>query len=153
MKKTIFFLATTLCIAGTILTGCQSSASKVENAENKLRDANNEAAEAELNLNETVQDSISDYEKFKKESDAKILANEKSIAKFKARIAVEKMENKAEYEESLLKLEQKNSDMKKKLDDYKDDGQNKWTSFKHEFNHDMDELGKAFNGLTVKNVK
>ena len=43
--------------------------------------------------------------------------------------------------------------MKKRLEEYKDEGQEKWTSFKSEFNHDMDELGKAFKDLTVKNVK
>jgi len=153
MRKTIFTLAIAVGIAGATFTSCQSSASKVENAEDKLRDANNNAIEAKMNLDETKQDSISEYQKFKKESDAKIEANEKSIAEFKARIATEKMENKAKYEESLLKLEQKNSDMKKKLSDYKEDGQEKWSSFKNEFNHDMDELGKAFNGLTVKNTK
>ena len=26
-------------------------------------------------------------------------------------------------------------------------------SFKNEFNHDMDELGKAFKDLTVENIK
>ena len=50
-------------------------------------------------------------------------------------------------------LEQKNTELKKILSDYKDEGQDKWTSFKNEFNHDMDELGKAFKDLTVKNLK
>ena len=28
----------------------------------------------------------------------------------------------------------------------------KWEKFKVEYNHDMDELGKAFKDLTVKNT-
>lgn len=32
-------------------------------------------------------------------------------------------------------------------------GKEKWGTFKTEFNHDMDELGKAFNNLTVNNIK
>ena len=39
------------------------------------------------------------------------------------------------------------------MDDYKADGKDKWETFKAEFSHDMDELGHAFKGLTVKNVK
>ena len=86
-------------------------------------------------------------------AEEKIDANEKSIAEFKARIAKEKRENRAKYEKKLAGLEQKNSDMKKKLDEYKEDGKEKWTSFKNEFSHDMDELGKALKGFTVKHNK
>ncbi len=43
--------------------------------------------------------------------------------------------------------------MKKKMENYKEEGKDKWEIFKAEFSHDMDELGKAFKDLTVKNVK
>jgi uncharacterized protein YlxW (UPF0749 family) len=143
MKKTIFTIAITMLMAGTMLTSCHSSAKKVEDAQDKVADANQE-------LNQTIKDSI---QQFKKESEEKISANEKSYADFKARIANEKKENKAKYEKKLAELDQKNSDMKKKLDDYKAEGKENWEKFKVEFNHDMDELGKAFKDLTVKNVK
>jgi hypothetical protein len=42
--------------------------------------------------------------------------------------------------------------LKKKLADYSEDGNEKWKTFKVEFNHDMSELGKAFSDLTVNNV-
>ena len=60
------------------------------------------------------------------------------------------MEAKADYHNKIMELEQKNSDMKKKLDDYKTEGKQKWEIFKTEFSHDMDELGKAFNDFIVK---
>jgi len=43
--------------------------------------------------------------------------------------------------------------MKKKLDDYQLEGKDKWNLFKTEFSHNMEELGKAFNDLTIKNTK
>ena len=43
--------------------------------------------------------------------------------------------------------------LKKKLDDYKATGKEDWESFKKEFNHDMDELGKAFKNFSINNVK
>jgi hypothetical protein len=39
------------------------------------------------------------------------------------------------------------------MEDYKVDTKEQWESFKTEFSHDMDEMGKAFKDLTVKNVK
>ncbi len=43
--------------------------------------------------------------------------------------------------------------MKIKMDNYKEDGKEKWEAFKSEFSHDMDELGSALKDLTVNNVK
>jgi len=143
MKYTILILVVTVFMTGIILSSCQSSTKKVENARNKV-------IEAELGLNQALKDSIQQY---KKESEEKISYYEKSIAEFKAKIANRKKEDKAIYEKKLAMLEQKNTELKKILSDYKDEGQDKWTSFKNEFNHDMDELGKAFKDLTVKNLK
>lgn len=42
--------------------------------------------------------------------------------------------------------------MKLKLDAYQINEKDDWRKFKTEFNHDMDELGKAFSDLTIKNV-
>jgi len=143
MRKTISALAVTIFIAGAILTGCQSSAKKVENAQDKVIEANQE-------LSQALKDSI---QQFKTESELKISANEKSIAEFKAKIKNEKKENKAAYEKKLAELEQKNSDLKKKLDEFKDDSKANWKTFKTEFSNDMNELGQALKDFTVKNVK
>ncbi|NTW31210.1 MAG: hypothetical protein HGB12_01020 [Bacteroidetes bacterium] len=150
MKKSIFTLAIATLMVGTMLTNCQSSARKVENAEDKVEDANDKVAEANQELNEEIRDSIL---QFKKESEEKFIAHEKSIAQFKARIAKEKIENKAEYDKKLAELEQKNTDLKKKLDEYKEEGKEKWKIFRTEFNKDMEDLGKSFKNLTVKSVK
>ena len=153
MKKTILALAVTAFIAGTTLPSCQSSAEKVENAQDKVQEAQSDADDAEKDLDQAREDSYNEYQKFKKESDEKISAHEKSIIEFRVRIATEKKENRAQYEKKLAELEQKNSDMKKKMDEYKEEGKDKWEIFKNEFSHDMEELGKAFNDFTTKNVK
>jgi predicted RNase H-like nuclease (RuvC/YqgF family) len=66
-----------------------------------------------------------------------ITAQEERIAEFKARIAKEKKENKDDYETMLVELEKKNSELKKKLAEFKDDGHYKWVSFKTEFDPDL----------------
>jgi hypothetical protein len=93
---------------------------------------------------------IKDYRKVTADN---IAANEQIIADFKVRIENEKKEAKADYLTKINALEVKNSDMRMRMDNYKEDGKDNWETFKTEFSHDMDELGKAFKDLTVKNVK
>jgi hypothetical protein len=143
MKKSIFILAITMFIAGTIFTGCQSSADKVQDAKDNVA-----AAKQEL-----IQARIDSIKQFKKESAEEISHFEKSLAEFKAGIANQKKENKALYENKLAELEQQKSDLKRKLEEYNEDKIDQWNSFRAEFSHDMDELGKAFSDFTVKNNK
>jgi hypothetical protein len=143
MKKSIFTLALLLIMAGIMLSSCQSPAKKVEDAKDKVSAANQE-------LDQAIKDSI---QQFKKESEEKISANEKSITDFKARIANEKKEDKAIYEKKIAELDQKNSDMKKKLDDYNEEGREKWVAFKAEFSRDMDDLSKSLKNFTYKNAR
>jgi DNA replication protein DnaC len=151
MKKTIvrrtsLALAVFTLIASTIILSCNSPAEKVENAQTDVIDANKD-------LEKANEDYLAEVESYKKETADKIAANEQSIMEFNARIATEKKEARVAYKQKIAELEMKNTDMKKKLDDYKQDGKENWEKFKTEFNHDMDELGKAFKDLTVKNVK
>lgn len=146
MKKIIFtFLVTTICIASTCVISCKSSNEKVQ-------DAKNNVAEAEENLIKAQQDSVTDYQEFKKQAAEKISTHEKSIAEFKARIANEKTEIKATYEKQLDELEHKNSDMKKSWMTIKKVEKNNGHPL-NEFNNDMNELGQAFKRFTVNNKK
>lgn len=146
MKKSILALAVFTFISATAVLSCTSPSEKVENAETNVEEANKD-------LEKANDDYLTEVESYRKQTDEKIIANEQSIKEFNARIANEKKEAKAAYQKKIAELEQKNSDMKKKMDDYKQDGKENWEKFKTEFNRDMDELGKAFKDLTVKNVK
>lgn len=48
-------------------------------------------------------------------------------------------------------MEQKNKELKVKIDSYKNDVNSDWKAFKKEFNHDMDQLGKSLKDFTVDN--
>jgi hypothetical protein len=147
MKKIIFTLALTMLVAGTIFTSCKSSAKKVEDAQDKVQNANDKVADANQELDQAIKDSIL---QFKKASAEKFAAHEKSVADFKTRIANEKKENKASYEKKLAQLEQRNTDMKKKLDDYKAESKENWENFRTEYISDMETLNKAFKDLMAK---
>ena len=112
MKKQILTLAITTLIGGTIITACDSSAKKVADAKDKVEQTKINAVEAKIDLNKEQQDSIAESKQFRDEANAKIIGREKSMNEFKARIAKEKKENRAEYETKLAKLEQKNSPLR-----------------------------------------
>jgi len=79
-----------------------------------------------------------------------MIVHEKIIAKLKAKIASEKKEDEADLQKQLTRLEAKYNNLKRKLQGYHDDGSDKWLSFESEFNHDMDDVGKAFADFSKK---
>jgi aspartate aminotransferase-like enzyme len=80
-----------------------------------------------------------------------IEANEKRIKAFKEKMEEAGLKIKAKYSEEVAVLEQKNRDLKKKLEEYKDEGQSKWEEFKTNFKHDMDGIGKTMKDLFKDN--
>ena len=56
---------------------------------------------------------------------------------------------KKKYEETVNELELKKNEIKKRIEEYKSDGSERWDSFKHKLNHDLEELGKALKGFTT----
>lgn len=149
MKKAILTITIVVSLmAGSMFYGCQSSPvtpeeadaqAKVDSAKSELKDAQ-KAATAE------------EWEAFKVESAEKIRINELSIADFKDRKNTSEAQFDALYAEKIDKLEKQNKNLQARIDNYESRRDN-WASFKSEFNHDMDELGKAVNDLTVNNKK
>lgn len=129
------------------IVSCQPNSTK------KLQDAKADVVQADKNLEQAQEDYLADMATYKSDINTKITANEQSIRDFKARIADSKEQAKADYDKEIIKLEEKNTDMKRKIDEYKQEGKDKWDSFKTEFNHDMDELGRALKDLTVNSNK
>ena len=144
MKKSI--IVSVLFMLAVIVGACSSPTEKVEDAKTDVVEANKELDEANAEY-------VADMEKYRTETAEKITANEVIIQDLNTRIASQKKDTQVEYKQKVAELEQKNMEMKKKMDDYKQDGKENWEKFKTEFNRDMDELGKAFKDLTVKNVK
>ena len=149
MKKTMFTLAVAMFMAGTLISGCQSSAEKVKIAEEKVQDAQNKVVEAQLNLDQALKDSI---QNFRNESEAQITANDKNIAEFKVKISKEKAEFRARDERRLAELERQNAIMKQQLEEFKEDNKENWEKFRNKFSHDMKQMGTAFHDFwTGKN--
>lgn len=146
MKKSIFAIAITALVVGTSITSCDSSTKKVEDAAVKVDEASEDLTDAKKEFNE-------EYAKFQTESEARMVENDKQIAELKANKAQLKKEAKADYDKKIKDIEEKNSALRIKMNEYKEEGNDKWESFKREFNHDMDELGQSLKDLTTNNTK
>lgn len=153
MKKSIGILVTTAFVAGSIIISCQTSAEKVSDAKEKVSDAKVDVVVARNELNTLVIDTLADYNKTKQLYETRIKDQEKFLADFKLKIANERQDVKESYEIQMAAIEKKNNEMKSRLENFKDDGKESWSSFKTEFNHDMNELNDAFKDLTINNKK
>ena len=146
MKKLLMSITATLFVTGLILISCNTPTEKVENAQKNVIEANSK-------LDVANEEYIKDVESYRMETADKININEEKITELKENFKNIKKESKAEYKKKLTELEQKNQSMKEKLANYKEEGKEKWMSFKAEFAHNMDEFGKAFSDFTKNNVK
>ena len=138
----LLFLFTMLGIF-FMFTSCDNAAQKVVKAEENVVDA-------EKDLQMAEEEYLADVEQYKLLSAEKIAANDRSIAEFNARIEQEKKEVRADYKAKIKSLETKNSDMKKKMYEYRVEGKDKWELFKTEFGKDMDDLGESISNFGKK---
>lgn len=141
--KLIMFLG----IATFSFYGCSDSGQNVKNAQEQIDETSEDLQKAEAKYLEEVAE-------YRKQTAVMIAQNEKSISDFNERIKNEMVDEKYKYEAKIKELESRNTDMKKRMDDYKVESKEKWDMFKAEFSSDMDELGLAFKNLfTSENEK
>ena len=133
-----------LVITMSLITSCNSSAKKVEEAKEEVADAKDDLKDAE-------QEYKMDMQNFREENLRQIEANTASIVEFNASIEKEKKSARAEYKAKIDALEQQNTDLKMKLNDYQLEGKDNWDAFKSVFKSDMENLGESFKNITVKN--
>ncbi|WP_258100582.1 hypothetical protein [Marinoscillum pacificum] len=146
MRNSTLYIAAFVIIGAVITVSCDSSAQKLEKAQNAVIDADEDLVKAN-------QDYLADMETYKKETDDKIAANQRSIVEFEARVAKVKKETKEAYALRVAELEQKNADLKKRLNDFKAIDKEQWDAFKMEFSKELDELGKSFKDLNLDNTE
>jgi dynactin complex subunit len=139
MKNLKKVITISFMIIGVMLIGC------FENSEKSKQD---------------IKENIKENEAYKLEMDEyrfriaeQITTNENSIIAFRSRIASQKKEARADYEKKINDLNNKNTDLKMRLDAFNADNKESWELFKVEFGRDMDELGNALRDFTINSQK
>jgi hypothetical protein len=144
MKNSKLLIITSFVIIGTLSIGCKDSADKVEEAQEEVIIAN----ENLMNENEAY---LEEIEAYKLKNAEEIANNEKSLTDFNKRIAVQKNVAKKEYEKKITFLNNQNTDLKKKMDDFKSDSKENWETFEAQFNIEMEKLRADIRELTANN--
>lgn len=143
----MFIVATTLVSCKPTTKEEIESQEKVDVAKQNLKDAKDSLVVAKKEA------TAEEWQTFKNQTDSVISYNEAQIADLKLKMKNTGKSVDAKYQKNIDILEQKNKDLKVKVATYKNDANSDWQSFKREFNHDVDEIGKAFKDLTVDNKK
>jgi predicted HicB family RNase H-like nuclease len=151
MKKTIYTLAAITLMAATVLLGCNTSTKKEEDDVADARE-NTEDAKEELMVAKK-EANAEEWKKIKKETNTRITENKIRIAQLKVKMIKSGKSIDTLYAKKIEELEQKNKDIKIKVDSYKNDTSDDWELFKREYNHDMDQLNRAIEDMTVNNKK
>jgi predicted RNase H-like nuclease (RuvC/YqgF family) len=152
MKKIIRNLLVVIFIAGSVLVSCKpstkeenASQEKVQNAKENVQDAKDSLAVARKAA------TAEEWQAFKNQTDSIINENEIRIAELKLKMNKTSKSIDAKREKNIEALEQKNKDLKVKIETYKNSVDADWQSFKREFNHDVDEMGNALKDITTNN--
>jgi len=144
----MYYPIITMVVTGMILTACQSSTTKREKATGE------EMPDTVIYIDQdeklTFKDSV---DQFKKQSEKQIRLNKKEIVLFKTEIIDEKEKARIKDDEKIAELELRNNDLVIRLDNYYDESQEQWDSFKVEYNEDMEDLEDDFKDLTIENKK
>jgi predicted nucleic acid-binding Zn-ribbon protein len=140
MKHKYFILAVILLITGSVFIGCNNNR---ENAKNDVEKANQDMIDAQVLFEK-------EWQEFKSDAELKINANQEKIDDFKVSMKTTSTKFKAKYENEVLTLEQKNIELKKKLNEFKYERKENWEEFKKAFTSDMDVVGNALNDIFTK---
>ncbi|MGD9627620.1 MAG: hypothetical protein AB7V18_00050 [Pyrinomonadaceae bacterium] len=171
-ERTVIVMALVLTAAAMMLGCSEASQSKVDEAKNSSRAAANNMQNAANSLaqaqkteaNVVAQQAAKDWNSFKDDMNQQLARNEAEIKELRQKIAAADAKERTRLNGELDKLQARNSELKKKIEaenneikkkvgaEIEQDKQRQ-AAFQREFQHDADELGKAFRNFWTDNVK
>jgi len=158
IKIILFLMSASLLV----LSSCESHEKKVDDAYERVK-------ESKKNFRDTVRtvvntekpaekikvvlknETVDEWTLFKTEIDNKIIESENKI-----RELIQKRnasDNKSKFDRQITRLEQKNNDLRKRMNDYHEEVKVKWEKFKVGMHHDIDAIGIELKDVTINNKK
>lgn len=147
MKNSICTLGLALFLSAPLFTACDSIAQKKQNNKEELKQLTQDEKDRTAEENKAE-----DWAVFKAETEKRIAVNAERIAEIRQRKAKPGRALDGVYAAQIDGIQQRNGDLQVRLDAYEKKNSD-WEKFKREFNHDMDELGKALEDLGKNNTK
>ena len=150
MKKKIVFSLLLAVLVSISIASCNKSPKAKEEV---LIDAKQDVETAKEDLDEATSDSIVEFNKYKSSIQIKLAENEKVISDLKASIKAEDRKTQTLYNKQLENLQLINTELKLKIETYKQGPTQKWELFKVDFNKELDKLGKSISSTANNNLK
>lgn len=151
-----------LIIGCSLLTGvvsCESHEQKADEAFEMVKEEKKLTKDTLLTIQDiTVEEKktdvvkekehLTEWDKFKSETEKKILLNEDLIKEIKG-----KSNANAKLLKTMVSLEKDNNDLRKNMDQYKEEAKVMWENFKTKMNHDVNEIHIELKDIKLNNVK
>lgn len=150
MKTQIIFNGLLAIIVSLSISSCNNSP-KAKEAD--LNNAKQDVENAKEDLDEATIDSVYAFNKYKSSIQIKLVENEKIITDLKANIKDKDRKTQTLYYQQLVNLQIKNTELKLKIENYKQGPTQKWELFKVDFNNELDNLGKSISNTANNNMK
>lgn len=149
MRKLLYALSITIFLTGILLYfyGCNIGQTK-EDKQEQTKTETTEMQKVETTRVATAEE----WQQFKTDAEQRLAVNEQKIADLKKQLKKPGKLFDKMYETRIAKLEEQNRTLRMKISAYEKE-QTDWEVFKREFNHDMDELGKAINNVFTDDNK
>ena len=152
MKKSFFKIAAVALIASTFIISCQDSTKKETEAREDVEEARTDLNEAKTELAVARKAATEkEWQSFKESTNSTINENEKRIIALRTQMKKTGQSMDEQYGKKINELEEKNREIKEKVNTYKNDASNDWEAFKKEYNSDMDDLGRSLRNFTEDN--
>ena len=136
----MLFLTGFAIITGAILTGCHTPSITNDNTQSTDTDSSKAKGIS-------TKAYMADIDTYRVQIADSIDVNEKCISTCTTKISKDDRETREGYKKRIDVLEQKNSDMKRDMEEYRADGKKKWEKFKVDFEYNMSELSKSIRDL------
>ena len=137
MKKSICTLAIVASISGALIISCKPATKEEKEAQEKVELARNKVEDDRGSLNVAKKEAFQEeWTAIEYSGDSIIKINELRIAKLKRRMKSSTKSIDDEYQKKIDFIEQKNKDLKIKMDTYKNDVNSDWQSLKRKFTND-----------------
>jgi len=140
--KSILFQATGIIVFIIVLISCKKTTSGIDDAENiRITDEGMSISEAQY---------LSELSNYRFEVVEVFEANDTLMRRFKESLDKESKSGNPYYKNQIVELDQKEREMKKRMEDYHPKGKADWELFKEQFTYDLDSLHREYKNLTVK---
>ena len=107
-----------------------------------------DSPDVEVNVEDDKNDDLeAEFTILREEYDQRIEANKEKIRELRDAKREGKKEIDAAYEARIDELEERNEELRRRLNEYEGTDKSGWERFKEEFRHDMNQLGESIEGL------